>query len=284
MVEQGKKELLEVLIQDAAQFNISKLVCETSHGTFMVDIRDKEIGQSLMVHGEFEYMEKCAWFEYIAGGSNKVFIDIGANIGTTTVPLLLDNYVGKVIAFEPDPNNFHMLSYNIASNNLQDRVVAHQCAISNACGNVRFELSRNNFGDHRVRYQDIPTGSYGEALRSTIEVPCMTLDEMMNRCAIDLSSIAAIKSDTQGSEGYVLEGATNALKARIPWIIEFWPYGIQRSGFNQNRFVSIVACAFSSFIEFKPGASVRHRPISEFNQLFTGYTGTSFCNIILIPN
>lgn len=283
MGETEQKELLDVFLQAAARFSVRKMVCETPHGIFMIDTKDKEIGRSLLVRGEFEFEEKCCWFDFIPGGSDKQFIDIGANIGTTSIPLALNNCIGQVHAFEPDPDNFHLLEYNIGANKLSQRIHAHQCAISNVCGTVRFELSKDNFGDHRVRYQDQPGGSYGEVLRSTIEVPCMTLDEMVLRNTIDLGKIAAIKSDTQGSEGYVLEGASALLLERIPWIIEFWPYGIKRSGFNPVRFCEIVSSSFTTFIEFKPGASVRHRPVNEFPHLFAEYPETSFCNLILLP-
>lgn len=283
MGEQEKKELLDAFLQTATQFNVRKLVCETPHGTFMVDARDKEIGRSLLVRGEFEFDEKRGWFDFITGGSDKLLIDIGENIGTTSIPLALNNNIGRIHAFEPDPNNFHLFEYNIRANNLQERIQAIQCAISNFCGTARFELSKDNFGDHRVRYQEVSGGNYGEDQRRTIEVPCMTLDEMVRRSAIDPGTIAAVKADTQGSEGYVLDGAPTLLQARIPWIIEFWPYGIKRSGFDQTRFCEIVSHSFSTFIEFRPGASVRQRPVGEFPRLFSEYTETRFCNLILLP-
>ncbi len=113
MGEQEKKELLDAFLQTTAQFNVRKLVCETPHGIFMVDVRDKEIGKSLMLRGEFEFDEKRDWFDFITGGSNKQFVDIGANIGTTSIPLAINNFIGRIYAFEPDPNNFHLFEYNI---------------------------------------------------------------------------------------------------------------------------------------------------------------------------
>lgn len=122
MGEQEKKELLDAFLQTAAQFNVRKMVCETPHGTFMVDVRDKEIGRSLLVRGEFEFDEKRDWFDFITGGSDKLLIDIGANIGTTSIPLALNNNISRIHAFEPDPNNFHLLEYNIHANNLGERI------------------------------------------------------------------------------------------------------------------------------------------------------------------
>lgn len=278
-----KKQLYDVIVPSAAFLNISQVVCDTPHGKYMVDIRDREIGGSIIVHGEFEYQEKCGWFDYVSGGTDKLFIDIGANIGTSSIPLLLDNRIGQALVFEPDPNNLSMLDYNRRCNGLYERMYIEPVAISNFRGTARFELSVNNFGDHRVRYRDLPSGSYGEPARQLIEVPCITLDEILRTKNVDLAKIALIKSDTQGSEGHVLEGARDVLEARIPWVIEFWPYGIDRSGFDRNKLIAIVSGAFSRFIEFKPGTSPQFRPIAEFGNLFAEYGGTAFANLMLLP-
>ncbi len=278
-----KRQLYDAMIPDAAFLNIGQVVCDTPHGKYMVDLRDREIGGSLIVHGEFEYQEKCGWFDYVAGGPDTLFIDIGANIGTSSIPLLLDNRIGQALVFEPDPNNLSMLDYNRRCNGLYERMYIEPVAISNFRGTARFELSGNNFGDHRVHYRDLPSGSYGESARQLIEVPCITLDEVLRSKNVDLAKVALIKSDTQGSEGQVLEGARAVLEARIPWVIEFWPYGIDRSGFDRNKLIAIVSGAFSRFIELKPGASPQLRPIAEFSNLFMEYGGTAFTNLMLLP-
>jgi hypothetical protein len=36
--------------------------------------------------------------------------------------------------------------------------------------------------------------------------------------------------DTQGHEGMILQGAANAVRSRIPTVVEFWPYGMGRAG------------------------------------------------------
>ena len=36
--------------------------------------------------------------------------------------------------------------------------------------------------------------------------------------------------DTQGHEGHVLSGASRLIQANVPIVIEFWPYGLKRSG------------------------------------------------------
>jgi FkbM family methyltransferase len=283
MNDNPNKEHLEALIASAAAFNVSHLVCHTPHGIFMVDPRDSEIGRSLLLKGEFEYAEKRRWFEYIAPNPQGMLIDIGANIGTTSVPLLLDNLVGSVISFEPDPNNFSMLQYNFTANGLSSRATALNCALSSSAGTLKFELSASNFGDHRIHYRDFPGGNYGEASRNIINVPTFTLDQIIEQGSIDLSKCIAIKSDTQGSEGHILKGASTTLKAKLPWIIEFWPYGIQRTGFLKNDFIDIVTANFSSFIEFKPDNSIVKSPIKEFYRLFVTYVSTQFCNLILLP-
>ena len=252
---------VDFLLKGLNQYKICKVVRETPHGIFMVDPTDGLIGRALISYGEFEYQEKRDWFKYIpAGKLDSIFIDIGANIGTTSIPLILDNLVGKTIAIEPDPNNFYLFSYNIKANDLEDHITPIQCALNNFCGTVKFEKSVDNYGDHRVRYKDNSNGYYNENNRKVIDVSCMTLDSLVKQYLIDIDKVIAVKCDTQGSEGFIMEGAKVFLQTKLPWIIEFSPYLFQRSGYDREKFIDMISDNFSEFIELNPYGKVeRHK-------------------------
>jgi FkbM family methyltransferase len=282
---QQRRHLLNLIAQAAGELRMKRIVCETNHGDFMVDIKDTDIGHSLLAEGEYGYREMLRFFDYVHLDPQKHgFVDIGANIGTTSIPLALDGRFTTIAAFEPDPNNFHMLDYNVKINNLGNVIKPFNLALGSRQGEVEFELSADNFGDHRVRYKDPGAGSYNEAMRRRISVTCTTLDTMVENSSIDISNVALIKSDTQGSEGHVLKGAHNVLARRaIPWVIEFWPYGLDRSGIPREEIAAIVKGNFSTFVELKEDGTAKQNMVEHFPELFARYDGVRWCNLVLLP-
>ena len=59
-------------------------------------------------------------------------LDVGANIGTVAVSLLVRHGVERIVAVEPDAENVRMLRANLALNGVQDRVEIHELALSDS--------------------------------------------------------------------------------------------------------------------------------------------------------
>ena len=57
-------------------------------------------------------------------GGHRVWIDIGANLGTLSIALALANPTARGWAFEPNPVTFAFLQRNIHANGLADRIHA----------------------------------------------------------------------------------------------------------------------------------------------------------------
>ena len=92
------------------QTNLNLLLTETKYGKFLIPSDDPTIGRSLDMYGEY-----CdAEIDLLKGllKPDSWFIDIGANIGTHTVPISF--VCERVIAFEPDIDNFNILGKNVA--------------------------------------------------------------------------------------------------------------------------------------------------------------------------
>ena len=149
-------------------------------------------------------------------------VDIGANIGWYSVlASKLAGPTGRVLAFEPDPGNFALLSRNIARCGDAPTVELRQAAVGEAISKVKLHLSPTNLGDHRL-FDD---GSE----RACIEVALQPLDAIL---AQETHLPDFVKSDTQGSEARILRGARETLSKgwRPVFLLEFWPFGLEGSG------------------------------------------------------
>lgn len=128
-----------------------------------------------------------------------VFIDIGAHIGKYTVPIAkkLGNK-GKVVAIEPDPDNFRALLQNIAVNNLYN-VIPIQAACSSDNGETLL-----------YKHPCDPSGnSIVHKSRRSIVVQTKTLDTIVKELGV--TDVRLIKIDVEGAELDVLKGARNTL-------------------------------------------------------------------------
>lgn len=151
------------------------------------------------------------------------FIDVGANIGTVTVPMAA-SFAGPVLAVEPVLRNFAMLSDNVRMNGLSDRVRTRRAALGRTRGIVTMHLSADNSGDHRAW-----SGS-DDAGRPVEQVELCTLED----CLEDDRRLVPpflVKMDVQGFEAEVIAGARSLLQTNPCLVLlEFWPLGLRANG------------------------------------------------------
>ncbi|MBA2461611.1 MAG: FkbM family methyltransferase [Actinobacteria bacterium] len=180
----------------------------------------------------------------------KVFLDIGANIGTASCHAVSAYGAAQSWAFEPAPENVWFLRQNIVANGLEDRVRLHACALSDQDGSVALELSDVNAGDHRVRTAaaDASTALLGESKWSTAEVVARRLDGFVEDGTLHLDRVSLAWIDVQGHEAHVLGGALALLSSQVPIVCEFWPYGLRRAG-GFERFAEQLAGRRSGFVD-----------------------------------
>ncbi len=171
------------------------------------------------------------------GGS---YIDIGANIGLTTIPVAQNPRV-RCLAIEPEPQNFSNLCVNVAENCRFDNVEIRQLAMFVRRQKLSFELSSGNLGDHRLRIGE-QAGRLGEEKRRTIDVEGVPLDEI----AADLNGPLAVKIDTQGAEPFVAAGGKETLARAGLVISEFCPYLMSRLGGSSADLIKFLRDRFST--------------------------------------
>jgi len=207
----------------------------------------------------------------------RVMIDIGANVGTTSIPRALLGDFTCVYAIEPDPGNYACLVRNIVDNGVRGVVLPDRVAIGDANGEMALRTLRSGTHHLVTRASDV-----GEHER--VPVPCLTLDTWVARMGIDLSEVAFIKSDTQGWDARVLAGAAAVLARRhIAWQIEFSPAMLERSGRSMAEVYDLLERHFTHFIDLRSAGGARVRRTSSLREAlaYVGKTERRYTNVLL---
>lgn len=156
-----------------------------------------------------------------------VAFDIGANSGLISLPLSLN--FNKVIAFEPDPENFKKLTRNIALNK-KNNLLAYEKGVGEKNQVAKLNIQRSIDGDGCINnglssFED-KNNQYVK-LEKMIEM--VTIDSFCEKKGI--SDVNLIKIDTEGFEYYVLKGALKVLTKYHPVIFYEASHSIEtRSG------------------------------------------------------
>lgn len=127
-----------------------------------------------------------------------VVVDAGANIGLFTLfASVRVGRSGRVLAIEPDPENFSRLGESVRENRLAN-VDLFPFALADSSGDSRFMGGSGNTA-HVV---DHPTGP------TAVRVTTITLDEVARRAKLRPT---VAKVDVEGSEAPVFRGFSDAL-------------------------------------------------------------------------
>jgi len=229
---------------------------KTENGILSFDSKDRTLGRALNIDREFEsiMMKRTATLlidkGLITQSKNSTVMDVGGYIGMSSIGFLNFGLFSKALIFEPNPNSFSLIERNIKQNNFSNRISAFNLALSNENSNLLMELSHKNFGDHRIRQEgEVEKGHYKEENRKIISVTSTSLDEFIKENnEIYFDDVSMVWMDIQGHEGKFLQGAYDFLsKQKIPVVMEFWPYGLLRSGTTKDEFLSIIKKLFTHF-------------------------------------
>jgi FkbM family methyltransferase len=190
--------------------------------TFLVATDDR-LGRGLFVRRwrqDFRHLERAVGFleEHGLSPAGSTLVDVGANIGTTTVRAIRRHGFARAVALEPEPGNFRVLRLNVVANEIDSRVTALQVAGSDHVGDVELALSRRSSGEHalaRLRPD-------GDAAR-TLTVPAVTLDDLVDRGVIEPDAVGLLWIDAAGAEALVLAGASRLLERGVPVVAALRP-------------------------------------------------------------
>ena len=207
----------------------------------------------------------------------RAMIDIGANVGTTSIPRALLGDFTYVYAIEPDPANYSCLVRNVVSNGVRGLVLPDRVAIGDTVGDMTLRSMKSGTHHLVTRASDV-----SEVERVT--VPCLTLDAWVDQMGIDLADVAFVKSDTQGWDARVLAGAPRVLSQKhIAWQIEFSPAMLERSGRSMNEVYELLERHFTNFIDVRSERGAHVRPTSELREAlaYVGKDERKYTNVLL---
>ena len=157
--------------------------------------------------------------------SGMTFVDVGAHVGYfSLLAASIVGETGRVLAFEPSPENFELLQANVRNRGLAS-VSCFPWAVGAKNGSANLHLAVDNSGDHRIEP--------AEEQRAKIEVPIVALDSVPEITP----PLHAVKIDIQGAEEAAVRGMERLLASSpdVFLVLEFWPYGIVRFGGDPRR-------------------------------------------------
>jgi FkbM family methyltransferase len=289
----ARRTLLDTMVEDFGRavvlrdlgrsFDVRSLSVAGEYGTIHGSVDDQIIFR--------RYLETKRWapelvamfrgfFDVHDGGT---YLDIGANIGLTTVPVAQSADV-TCYAFEPEPGNLYFLRRNVAENCHHGNVSVVPVALFDRKATLQFAISKENFGDHRI--QTAGDGAFREGSWPTIDVQAERLDDV-----IDVKAVAqplAVKIDTQGAEPAIFAGGRNVLAAAGLIALEFCPYMMKRQGGDIEAEIGFLDSNFSegSIVQGDTGGAPVWWPMArvagELQRLATEASlGTAYFDVVL---
>ncbi len=224
--EVGEDALLGRLAMEAG---ITGFIASGRNGAIQSTSADRRILLEYARIGTWAEQTNQVFVEFFAGRGG-TYLDIGANIGLTTLSVASNANV-RCIAFEPEPANFANLVDNVRRNAVHGNVELHQVALYDREGTVALGLAMDgNLGDHRVMAEKQDRGR-------TIEVRSARVDDIVTTFAGPL----AAKIDAQGAEPFIIAGGTELLARAELVVLEFSPMLLDQLGGEVDRVIAFLA-------------------------------------------
>ncbi|MGJ5818492.1 FkbM family methyltransferase [Paludibaculum fermentans] len=241
--------------------------------------------------GCFQGEEVCAMIDWIRHQEllqpgRDTIIDVGANIGTTSLPMIRG--LGcRILAIEPEPRNLHFLRKNLEDNGLSNLACVAPCAILREPGTISLLQPTEDPGGFCVDRARIRAEMGQSALNGAVDVRADRLDSVATEQGFDFARIALVWSDTQGCEEDVMVTGAEFWSRGAPLYTEVEPLSLRRQGVY-NTIAGVAAQHFDRYIEAKDivslGAAAPVHPICEFASYLANLPGINADVLFLPPN
>ena len=180
--------------------------------------------------------------DYFPFYQKATIIDIGAHYGYFSLFACINSSKGsRIIALEPDSDNFRHLVQNIDNNNFTNIEPIHQ-AIANQNGQIEF------FSANGVNSSLINDYALSKTKAVPVEVHAMTLQHLIEEKSI--SKIDFLKMDCEGAEYEILSGMTSEVFDKISTIsMEF--HDMKNAEYTGDTIVNILKNKGFKIVKFK---------------------------------
>jgi FkbM family methyltransferase len=122
----------------------------------------------------------------------RLVVDLGANVGLATLFFIIQYPRARVVAVEPDRDNFELLRQNTTA--VRDICLLVEGAVNVYTGHARFDTSETTYNGRLSEHNALSDSS-----RQQI-VPCFTMEDILARHGLLDSFIDVLKVDIEGTE------------------------------------------------------------------------------------
>jgi FkbM family methyltransferase len=214
------------------------IVAQTKNGLLAVQPGDFNVSRELLSHGEYDWGPITWLTKLVNADSHLVFA--GAHIGAVLIPIATASGARAIVAFEPSPRNYRLLTINLCLNRLDD-VVARKVAIGQQPGKLAFTENSINTGNSRI------AETTGEIL---VEV------DTLDRCVPpEWKVIDLMVMDIEGSEVAAMRGAHASLAKTRNLYVEFAPWQLREQRSSGSEFLELASRYFKSAYVLGPPTS-----------------------------
>lgn len=184
-----------------------------------------------------------------------IFMDIGANIGTTCIYFKkqMDSFT-KIVALEPMPETFWLLSQNIHLNGLQEEAKLLQVGVSDREEEKELHYDESNPGGSSL--------VWGADDSRVVPVKTDSFDGVIRKQGISLDEIKYLWIDVEGFEGAFVTGGKETLRQlNVPIVMEVTPK-LQEVQGHRERFLQDLQELYSRYIVMGE-EEIREYPIEQ---------------------
>ena len=224
----GKRRIGRMIMRVAGITSRTNFQVITKAGTFFLPNLKEMISIDLFINGYYEKGLVDMLKRNIP--ANGVFIDVGANIGSISIPLSRMRPDISIIAIEASPWIFDILKKNVELNSRGNIRLANYAVYNESGKMLPMYAPKELFGK----------GSLKAVYTKNAEmVETITIDDIKKK--FNLPAIDYIKVDVEGFEASVFSGMTELSISNKPKIIfEFSEWAEVAAGFSAREAQSVI--------------------------------------------
>ncbi len=155
--------------------------------------------------------ETLEWIDSFEKKENLIFWDIGANIGLYSIYAGVKKDNIQVVAFEPSTQNLNLLSRNIAVNNLSERILINQIALTDTPNKFMSFKESSFIEGGALNAFGVNYNFEGKKLKfiNQYKIFGNSINFLLEKKILDIPNY--IKIDVDGIEHLILRGAEDFL-------------------------------------------------------------------------